>query len=810
MVKINFSATSIQSPQKFAQFITKICDEVACEQQFNLTQKSFELRFEQLIKAFNQPVVILIDEYDKPLLDNLNSQQLPSIKNTMGTFYATIKSLSAHLRFVFITGVSRFSKISVFSAMNNLFDISMDNHYATLCGITQAEFETSFADDIEQLSTKLQLAPTQLKHKIKHWYNGYCFHHSAPTLYNPVSLLSLFKTKEFRPFWFDTGTPTFLIEQIKNNNYDLTQVTEISANDSVLLSVEPERIKPTALLLQTGYITIKSFKDGWYQFKYPNFEVESCFKRSILEEFTSIQDEQTSSYVHDIVAALKVGQISEVINRLKQFFAQIPYDIQIKQEHYYQTIFHTILTFIGFEIESEIRTNNGRIDSVVKTEQFTYIIEFKLNHSAKIALNQIIDKQYHLKYLHQNTNIKLLGITFDSQLRNISDYQVLDMTEDGAIVTSNIANVQNQPETKIQVNLTALNTNNNEFFVGREQQLAQIDKAWYDEHTHILSIIGVGGVGKSALVSQWLSNISQQRFAGATKVLGFDFNDIMPDQLDSFINTVRDFFPNDAPWPEAQHLQAQYLANSICQYKSLLIIDQFDALLQLNDDEHLAKVITDTIKLLQFNLDGLCILTSRCKTQQVIGQTLLLEPLTTEQSCQLLANYTDINDVNTLSKLSQAYLNNPLSLQMLGAYVQSVYQGDFSKLTKDEHVQEEPKYGNKIKRLLEQFNQQLKCGPPEDLALLYLIMMCPNNISITSLQTLASQSQDVAGISILQSLSHAKWRFAIERLNQSAWVNLTPNDELHLHPIAKQYFNEQLQLTDAKTHQKLKKVASRA
>ncbi|MFT4928409.1 MAG: hypothetical protein ACI8WB_004528 [Phenylobacterium sp.] len=227
-------------------------------------------------------VILLIDEYDKPILDNLLSDTLSQIKSVINGFYTVVKSLDKHLRFIFITGVSRFAKVSTFpginsSGMNSLTDISMDSRYATLCGITQQELEANFNEAIDQLVSRGALDKPQLLAKIKHWYNGYYFEEDAVSVYNPYSLLSLFDQQKFRHFWFSTATPTFLIDLIKERKFDLTDMNDFELDDGAFMSMEPEKVSPLPILLQTGYLTITGYEDDLYTLDFPNYEVKYAF-----------------------------------------------------------------------------------------------------------------------------------------------------------------------------------------------------------------------------------------------------------------------------------------------------------------------------------------------------------------------------------------------------------------------------------------------------------------------------------------------------------------------------------------------------
>lgn len=425
LVIFEFSSVKVENPDDVKNYIINTCNDIARNFNISLDIDSYEQRFAELVRKLHnktqQGVVLLIDEYDKPILDNLFNQDLNAIQSTLNGFYSTAKSLDRHLRFVFITGVSKFAKISVFSGMNNLTDISMDRQYATLCGITQQELEDNFAPAIEPLASVEALSRTQLLAKIKHWYNGYRFHQKAPTLYNPYSLLALFRSQEFYNYWFTTATPTFLIELIKNQQFDLGELNLLEVDQLFFSSAEPTQMSPAPVLVQTGYLTIADYHDGWYRLDFPNYEVKYAFNRAIVEEYGQTPAGHMR-YIQSLSQSLNNGDIAAFIKTLKIFFANVPYDINLKHEKYYQSLFYAIFTLLGYQLEAEVKTNDGRIDCVLHTDSSIYIIEFKLNGSKEQALQQIEDKHYGQKYLNSEKQLVLLGVEFDQQTRNIGDF----------------------------------------------------------------------------------------------------------------------------------------------------------------------------------------------------------------------------------------------------------------------------------------------------------------------------------------------------------------------------------------------------
>lgn len=372
-------------------------------------------------------LVILVDEYDKPLLGALGNvalarELLPILK----AFYAVIKSTEALQRFALLTGVSKFSKVSVFSDLNNLTDLTMDPRSATLLGYTQEELEANFDDRIDALAAKSDMDRNAILREIRSWYNGYRFAEDAATTYNPVSVMRLFDTGRFSNYWFETGTPTFLIELLKARRLDITDLAGKSVPETAFSTYEIDKLEPLPLLQQTGYLTIaKSAGSSMgmrYTLDYPNREVRSAFETYLAAAYANLDRGQVGSALFEMVDALTAGEVPTFMDRLRIFFANIPYDIQLGDEKYYQSLFHVILSMVGLATEAEVRTESGRIDAVVKTQERIFIFEFKLHGTAAEALAQIKSKRYFDKYRADGRTLILIGTAFDAQSRNLGPF----------------------------------------------------------------------------------------------------------------------------------------------------------------------------------------------------------------------------------------------------------------------------------------------------------------------------------------------------------------------------------------------------
>ncbi|MCI5121443.1 MAG: AAA family ATPase, partial [Candidatus Electrothrix sp. AUS4] len=313
VIKLEFTKAKILNAASFEAFISEQVTTLADQHQIPITSAHFERQFDQLITGLHQltgqKVVLLVDEYDKPLLNTLETEQLADVKTSMNAFYGVVKALDEHLRFVFITGVSKFSKVSVFSGMNNLDDISMRKDYCTLCGYTEQEVERYFEQALIALATSNKKEPDDLKAEVKHWYNGYRFHRSGDSVYNPHSILSLCKNQEFDNFWFQSATPTFLIERLKAKQYLLSDLENLYLSPEGLNASEPENTSIQSLFVQTGYLTISSWTGTLFQLDFPNREVRDSFYKSIVEHYAYIEKGIGPIYIEQLLKGFKENHL---------------------------------------------------------------------------------------------------------------------------------------------------------------------------------------------------------------------------------------------------------------------------------------------------------------------------------------------------------------------------------------------------------------------------------------------------------------------------------------------------------------------
>ena len=397
------------------EYMLGMLDEHAIHYQIDLKGNSLAKRFQELITFLPQKPVILIDEYDKPILhfigvDNAKAEENRAI---MREFYSILKPLEGTIHFLFITGITRFAKTSLFSDMNHLMDLTIHSHFTAICGYTQTEMDLYFNEAYKDGAEISQVSISDFKEQIKSWYNGYRWDARMPTVYNPFSILSFFTDNgNFQNYWFASGMPTFLINTInKNGDYNFN---EIKASDIQLNNFTIKNLNSITLMFQAGYLTIKSKKDEDYVLVYPNMEV----KRSLLAVILSdkVKEDDSGVMIRQLRYYFEERQEKEIKKTFDVLFAKIPNQIfKKKSEFYYHSILVVALQLLGCYIDAEVSINEGRIDAVVKTQKYIYIIEFKVDQSAGVAIEQIKEKGYHIPYLHDDRKILLMGVNFMSK-----------------------------------------------------------------------------------------------------------------------------------------------------------------------------------------------------------------------------------------------------------------------------------------------------------------------------------------------------------------------------------------------------------
>jgi hypothetical protein len=397
------------------------------EQQYGVSfiAEKLSVRFSNVIseayKKTGTRVVVLIDEYDKPLISTMENPALnDEIRTMLKGFYGVLKAEDANLRFIFLTGVTKFSKVSIFSDLNQLLDISLNENFAEICGISEEEMLRNFQPEIQALANRRNLTYEQAFAGLKKRYDGYHFAKESADVYNPFSLLNTFVKLDFAYYWFATGTPTFLAKTLKNQNYDIRKLEDdvyISADSIMDYRVENQNLIP--LLYQSGYLTIKEYKQDKDSFVlgFPNEEVKYGFLKELLPAFVQTPITTGNFSVVEFLRQIEDGKIDDFMTSLKAFFANIPYDA-IEQKHrdeqYYQHVFYLLFKLMGQFIETEVKNNKGRADAVVKTADSIYVFEFKMddNATAEDALKQINSKDYAIPYTVDHRKVVKIGVEF--------------------------------------------------------------------------------------------------------------------------------------------------------------------------------------------------------------------------------------------------------------------------------------------------------------------------------------------------------------------------------------------------------------
>ncbi len=427
VISLSFGTGVIKRTADLEITIISLMDEIAQNYGTLINGELLSLRFRELvIKLYNQrqqQVVILIDEYDKPILDNIENPELAKeIREGLKNFYSVIKDCDRYLKFVFITGISKFSKVSLFSVLNNLEDITLDQDCATICGYTHDELSLTFADRLQGVDIQ----------KLRRWYDGYNF--MGDHVYNPFDILLFLKHHQFRNYWFATGTPTFLLKLIQEKQYSALDIELIQTSEDMMSSFDVDVMDLETLLFQTGYLTIKDHKtilnNIVFRLGYPNAEVKTSFTAYLLNYLTqSRKDSERNKYA--LYQALLMPDFEKVREVFHSFFASIPHDWyrknQIaKYEGYYASVFYCYFTALGLDVTAEDTTNHGRIDLTVKLERRVFILEFKvvdMNAGKNSALKQIKEKAYHEKYRAEADELYLIGVEFNRKDRNIVRFE---------------------------------------------------------------------------------------------------------------------------------------------------------------------------------------------------------------------------------------------------------------------------------------------------------------------------------------------------------------------------------------------------
>ena len=389
-----------------------------------------DLRFQSIIdtayELTGKWVVILIDEYDKPLLDSAGNESLrEAFRSRLQGFYSVMKSQDGKLRFGFLTGVTKLGKLSIFSGLNNVEDISLSRTYADLCGISEADLHHYFTQSVQELAQANELTQEECFAQLKDYYDGYHFAPDTPDIYNPFSLLRCLKSREFGDYWYETGTPTFVIKALQRGQYDLADLSLTPVPASCLNGVNADDSDPVPVLYQSGYLTIKAYdkQTKEYTLGYPNQEVERGFMQGLANIFVPSARYNSPFAVRKFAEDFKKGDTESLMKRFEAFFADADYEIVGDAELYFQNTMYVMCKLMGQYVQVERHTSDGRMDIVVQTDKYVYIMELKMDASADEALQQIEDKGYAKPFAADPRKLFKIGIGFASQTRRIEEWK---------------------------------------------------------------------------------------------------------------------------------------------------------------------------------------------------------------------------------------------------------------------------------------------------------------------------------------------------------------------------------------------------
>ena len=400
------------------------------------TEVNAELRFKGVIRRVyeqtGKQVVVLVDEYDKPLLNSIDNKPLhDAYRNTLKAFFSVLKSLDACIRFAFITGVSKFSHVSIFSDLNNPDDITMDPRYVDICGISEQELHDYFDESIRELADANGMTFEEACEKLRQQYDGYHFWQDSVGIYNPFSLLNTFAKKVFSDYWFATGTPTFLVKLLQQDDYELSELKETYVSASTLSSVDEDYDDPIPVLFQSGYLTIKG-RDPYMGIRlgFPNGEVERGFFDFLLPYYTSHRKSSVDGYLYKMTVAISQGRPDELLQVIQTMLAGRSYMVAgADKEKDFQNTLYLIFIMLGYNVQVEQATSQGRIDVTIQTKDYIYIIELKLDKSAEEALQQIKDNHYALPFQTDARKLYLIGVNFSSETRTVEKWVIEEVGE---------------------------------------------------------------------------------------------------------------------------------------------------------------------------------------------------------------------------------------------------------------------------------------------------------------------------------------------------------------------------------------------
>lgn len=392
---------------------------------------SYGTRLGNVIKAAvdkcGRQVVILVDEYDAPMLDSISNEDLQrKIRDVMRSFFSPLKANEGLERFIFLTGITKFSQLSIFSELNNIKNLSLLDEFSAICGITKQEVLDNFDEGITELANANGITFDEAVERLRQKYDGYHFSAHGSGIYNPYSLLNVFMDKDFQNYWFATGTPTFLLELLKKDNILVTQLEGIIASVKRFDQPTEQISDPVPVLYQSGYITIKESLRGMYLLGFPNDEVREGFSASLMQYIAPNYQGESDNFAWRFQNAMYSDDIDTAMDALQVFLSGFPYDIHLNREKDFQAILYTVFETLNFTIRAEARTAIGRVDILVQTPTTIFVMELKIDKTADEALKQIDDKHYALPWKHDGRKVFKVGINFSTKERTVTEWKWIE------------------------------------------------------------------------------------------------------------------------------------------------------------------------------------------------------------------------------------------------------------------------------------------------------------------------------------------------------------------------------------------------
>ena len=428
---LDLNQNKYETPESLVNELDDFLSKLEAKYGTRPTERELAQRFRGIVERAaekeGQRVVILIDEYDKPMLNAIGNAELQqAFRSELKAFYSVLKSQDRYIQFAFLTGVTKFGKISVFSDLNHLYDISMTEKFDSICGFTEQEIREYFSEEVAGLAENNGISMEEAYARLRENYDGYHFNRfQKEGIYNPFSLLFTFKNKRFNDYWFETGTPTYLVTLLQNFNYKLDELTQEQVTVDVLNSIDPSSQNPIPVIYQSGYLTISGYDEEFelYSLDFPNKEVERGFTRFLVPFYTPMSENNGPSTIALLARDIRSGNVESFMQRLMAIFADTDYRIVGKRELYFQNAVAVIFKMLSFNVQTERPANGGRMDMIIKTASYIYILEFKIDKSADDALQQILEKGYHLPFATDPRPTVLIGVNFSSETRGISDWK---------------------------------------------------------------------------------------------------------------------------------------------------------------------------------------------------------------------------------------------------------------------------------------------------------------------------------------------------------------------------------------------------